>query len=164
MKLTVKRVERLKQPGRYADGNGLYLQILSEKNRSWVFRYERNGRERMLGIGPLHTFGLSEARQRARLARQQLQDGVDPLDAKAAAKAARAIEQAKTITFEAAAREYFAQTEQKWRNVKHSAQFLSSLESHVFDEIGNLPVAAIDSGQVLKVLEQHRNRYPGKQL
>ena len=103
-------------------------------------------------------------RQRARLARQQLQDGVDPLDAKAAAKAARAIEQAKTITFEAAAREYFAQTEQKWRNVKHSAQFLSSLESHVFDEIGNLPVAAIDSVQVLKVLEQHHNRYPGKRL
>jgi integrase len=98
------------------------------------------------------------------LARQKLQDGIDPLDAKAAAKAARAIEQAKTITFEAAAREYFAQTEQKWRNVRHSAQFLASLESYVFDKIGNLPVAAIDTGQVLKVLEQYHDRYPGQRL
>jgi integrase len=164
MRLTVKRVERLKQPGRYADGNGLYLQVISAKNRSWIFSYERNGRERMLGIGPLHTFGLREARELARLARQQLYDGIDPLEAKASAKAARAIEQAKTITFEAAAREYFAQTEQKWRNVKHSAQFLASMESYVFDKIGNLPVAAIDTGQVLRVLEQHHNKYPGKRL
>ena len=44
MALTKKRVEKLTQAGRYGDGHGLYLQVLSPTNRSWLFRYERNGR------------------------------------------------------------------------------------------------------------------------
>jgi hypothetical protein len=73
MKLTVKKIEQLKKkPGRYGDGHGLYLQVLSKTNQSWLLRYERGGgkergddgkkrrrgRERWLGLGPLHTFGL----------------------------------------------------------------------------------------------------------
>jgi hypothetical protein len=51
-KLTVKRVERLREPGRYSDGGNLYLQVTNADNRSWVFRYERDGRERAMGLGP----------------------------------------------------------------------------------------------------------------
>ena len=82
MKLTVKRVERLKDPGRYSDGQGLYLQIVNANNRSWVFRYERAGRERVMGLGPAHTLNLAEARDKARKARQLLLEGIDPLDAR----------------------------------------------------------------------------------
>ena len=81
MPLTVKRVAKLRDAGRYLDGNGLYLQVLSPSNRSWLLRYERGGRERWMGLGPLHAFDLDEARERARQARQQLADGIDPLDA-----------------------------------------------------------------------------------
>src|SRR5437762_3432148 len=94
--LTAKRVLKArKTPGRYPDGTvpGLYLQVTTPQTRtargaaSWILRFERDGYERMCGIGPLHTLSLKEARKRAKAARQQLADGVDPIDARKAAKA-----------------------------------------------------------------------------
>ena len=153
MALTVKRLERLTKPGRYGDGHGLYLQVVSRDNRSWLLRYERDGRERWMGLGPLHTIDLAEARDRARKARQQLLDGIDPLEAKAAARAETALAAARALTFEPAARQYFDAHERSWKNAKHRAQFLSTLTAYVFPKIGKLSVAAIDTGLVLKCIE-----------
>ena len=161
--LTVKRVERLKQKGRYSDGGGLYLQVNESGSKSWVFKYERtlrdgNGqpkrKEHMMGLGGLATFGLAEARERARLLRQQIKDGIDPLAAKRTAKAERELAAAKALTFAQATQAFYAQHEGQWRNRKHAAQFLSTLSTFAFPVIGNLSVAAIDTGLVLKVLEQ----------
>jgi integrase len=161
--LTVKRIARLKQKGRYSDGGGLYLQINESGSKSWVFKFERtvrdgNGqpkrKETMMGLGGLATFGLAEARERARLLRQQVKDGIDPLAAKRTAKAERELAAAKTLTFSEAAQQYFDQHESKWRNAKHRAQFIATLRDYAFPVIGNLPVAAVDTGLVLKVLEQ----------
>jgi integrase len=161
--LTVKRVERLKEKGRYADGGGLYLQVSESGAKSWVFKFERtvrdgNGqpkrKETMMGLGGLATFGLAEARERARLLRQQIKDGIDPLAAKRTSKAERELAAAKALTFAQAAQAFYAQHEGKWRNRKHAAQFLSTLSTFAFPVIGNLSVAAIDTGLVLKVLEQ----------
>ena len=153
-KLTEKKIAKLKAPGRYGDGHGLYLQVQSATNRSWLLRYERSGRgERWMGLGPLHTVDLKEARERARKARQQLLDGMDPLDARKAQRAAQALEAARTITFEAAAQAYFDAHERSWKNAKHRAQFVSTLQTYAYPKIGKLPVAAIDVGLVLKVIE-----------
>ena len=79
--LTAKRVATLlKRPGRYHDGHGLILVVINPNNASWQLRYQRNGRERWLGLGPLHTVTLKDARERARAARLQLLDGIDPID------------------------------------------------------------------------------------
>ena len=159
----MKRVERLRQRGRYADGGGLYLQVGEGGSKSWVFKYERtlrdsNGqpkrKEHMLGLGGLDTFCLAEARERARALRQQIKDGIDPFTAKRAAKTERELTAAKTLTFSEAAQQYFDQHESKWRNAKHRAQFIATLRDYAFPVIGNLPVAAVDTGLVLKVLEQ----------
>ena len=61
MALTVKQVSKLSKPGRYGDGRGLYLQITPAGVRSWLLRYERDGRERAMGLGPIHDFSLDEA-------------------------------------------------------------------------------------------------------
>lgn len=51
MKLNAKKVEQIrKKRGRYADGHGLYLQVVSPTNASWQLRYERSGRERWMGF------------------------------------------------------------------------------------------------------------------
>ena len=107
-----------------------------------------------MGLGGLATFGLAEARERARLLRQQIKDGIDPLAAKRTAKAERELAAAKALTFAQAAQAFYAQHEGQWRNRKHAAQFLSTLSTFAFPVIGNLSVAAIDTGLVLKVLEQ----------
>lgn len=155
MALTVKRVERAKDPGRYGDGKGLYLQITKDGVKSWLLRYERNGRERWMGLGPIGDFTLNEARERARKARQQLADGIDPIDAKRAAKAESKAIQDKTITFAEAAQSYFNQNAPSWQNSKHAAQFLATLRTYVFPIFGQRPIAEIDTDLVIKVFDQH---------
>jgi hypothetical protein len=67
MQLTAKRVATLvKRPGRYHDGHGLILVVVNPNNASWQLRYQRNGRERWLGLGPLHTVTLKDASERER--------------------------------------------------------------------------------------------------
>lgn len=134
---------------------GLLLVVVNKNNASWQLRYERHGRERWLGLGPVGIVGLAEARERARAARLQLLDGLDPIDMKRAAKAAAALAAAKAMSFQEAATQYFNQHAAKWRNRKHRDQFLSTLGAYVFPVIGTLPVGAIDTGLVLKCLEPH---------
>ena len=159
MALTAKKIDALrKKPGRYIDGGdlgrGLYLQV-TPNGASWLMRYERSGRERWMGLGALRDFSLSEARARARAQRQLLADGIDPLDLRKSERVKQALERAKAISFEAAAKQYSDVNQGKWESRKYSAQFLSSLKDHAFSIIGNLPVSAIDTGLVIKVLERH---------
>jgi hypothetical protein len=166
MALTAKRVARLRRkPGRYLDEQGLLLQVRSPTNVSWLFRYERDGHEHMMGVGSVKTLSLKEARLRARALRQQLLDGIDPLEAKNAKKAARKLEAAKALTFKQAAHQYFDEHKAIWRNSRGPrAQFLSTLEEYAFPIIGDLPVSAIDTPLVLEVLEQKHHNYPDQKL
>ena len=154
--LTAKIVERLKGEGRYKDGlmPGLYLQVSETGTKSWLLRYELNGQpERWMGLGSATIFSLAEARIRARAARQQLADNIDPLQAKREAKAAAKQAAAKKLTFGAAATEYAKQNEAKWTNAAWRASFMSSLQADAFPLIGDLDVAAIDTPDVLRVLD-----------
>jgi integrase len=152
--LSVKKLERLHDPGRYGDGHGLYLQVVSETNRSWLFRYERDGRERWLGLGALHAFDIDEARERARKCRQQLADGIDPAEARKVEQEHRALAAARNKTFRECAETYFNGNSDQWSNVKHRAQFLSTLKQYAFPIIGEVAVADVDTGLVLRVFEQ----------
>ena len=155
MRLTAKKCEREKRPGRYPDGHGLYLQVRGPQNRSFLFRYERNGKDTWFGLGPTHTVTLKEARERARAARLLLLDGIDPLAHRRAERAKLQAAKAKQITFKEAAEAAFAQREAAWRNRKHAAQWITTLRQFAFPLIGGLPVETIDTPLVLKVLEQH---------
>jgi integrase len=152
MPLTLKRIARLTRPGRYLDAHGLYLQVMSATNRSWLLRYELRGKKHWLGLGSLATFTLEEARQRARRARQLLADGINPLDAKRAERAQQAIAAAKNKTFSAVAAEFFDAHAGSWSR-KHHAAWQRTLATHAYPSIGNLPVAAIDEALVLNVLQ-----------
>jgi integrase len=138
-----------------ADGGNLYLQATladdGSVRRSWVFRYEFDGRRRDMGLGPLHTIGLAEARDRARNLRQQLLDDIDPLDARRAERTRRRLEAAKAMTFGACVEAYLATHEVAWRNEKHRAQWRMTLTQYC-KSISDLPVKDIDTDLVLRVL------------
>jgi hypothetical protein len=127
---------------RLLDGGGLYLQATLSKNggvnRNWVLRYERDGKRRDMGLGSLHDVGLAAARRKARELRERLVlDGVDPLAARneekverrAKEQAGRA-EQARTQTFRQCGEKYLSVHGHKWKNAKHAAQWLATLETY----------------------------------
>ena len=97
-RLTALDVKRAKRRGMYHDGGGLYLSIAANGSKSWTFRYGAQGRHH-LGLGPLHTIDLAEARERARQARVLLLDGKDPIAERRAQRAAQRLAEAKSITF-----------------------------------------------------------------
>jgi integrase len=166
MALTVKRVTLLTERGRYHDGRGLYLEVSTTGSRSWMLRYERadtrpgragKRRERWMGLGAVADYTLEEARERARKARQLLNDGIDPIELRRTERTCRAtaaaLAQAASITFEECSKQYYSYHSSKWKNAKHSAQFLSSLRMYAFPTFGKLPVAAIDTALVLKAID-----------
>ena len=87
-KLSSRKVTALAAPGRYGDGDGLWLEVSSTGNKAWWFRYMRGGRACDMGLGPLSLVSLAEARERAKDARRLLLRGVDPLEARSARRAA----------------------------------------------------------------------------
>ncbi len=85
-RLTARGVAAIAKPGFHADGGGLYLQISPAGGRSWVFRFQRQGRARWMGLGSVDLVSLREARQKALDAHKLLLDGRDPIDTRQAAR------------------------------------------------------------------------------
>lgn len=154
-RLNALGVKRLKKPGKYSDGYGLYLQIEASGTKSWVFRYKMRGRKnsRYMGLGSLITLSLLEARQRAEEQRKLIAQGIDPIEEREKALIAKALADAKAMTFKQSAEKYIDQHKAKWSNAKHAEQWASTLERYAYPVLGNLPVAAIDVGLVHKVLK-----------
>lgn len=152
--LSVREVATLKKPGTYFDGHGLALRVGPTGAKSWIFRYTgTDGRRHDLGLGPLHTIGLAEARELALTCRKQRLAGNDPLQAKQSAEQERRLTAAKkTLTFAQAAEEYIQAHAAGWRDPRAAPQWRSSLRDHANPVIGALPVDAIDTALVMQCL------------
>src|SRR5439155_10911120 len=150
-RLSAVALPKLK-PGMWHDGGGLWLQVRAG-SRSWLFRYSRDRKAKVMGLGPLHTIGLADARERAREARKLLLDGVDPIEAREVHRAAQRVSQATAMTFKQCAEAYIAAHQPGWKNPVHARQWPSTLETYVYPVFGALPVNAIDTALVTKAIE-----------
>jgi integrase len=154
-RLTARKVQMAKKlaPGMYYAGGGLYLQKTA-RGASWIYRYRVDKRRiREMGIGSLDLYGLKEASALALDARRLRHQGIDPIEHRRAARAQAKLDEVKSLTFDAAAEQYAAAHRAGWRSSKHATQWLTSLATHASPIIGAMPVAAIDTPMVLKVLE-----------
>ena len=144
--LTPTRIKQERKPGRYADGNGLYLQVSDTGARWWIWRGSVHSKRIERGMGSARLIPLAEARETARQWRRISKDGGDP-----------AIERDKdklqAMTFEDAARQVWGeQIQPHAKNPKDSTQWLTTLSNYAFPHIGSRPIGAITSGDVLRVL------------
>jgi integrase len=157
-RLNALRVEKQRKPGLYPDGNGVYLQVTLGANgsphKSWLFRFRMQGRrERKMGLGAFPAVSLQEARDKASSARKLCQDGVDPVESRKAERAKAKLADARSMTFNQCAKAYITAHRAGWRNIKHAAQWTTTLETYASPIFGTLPADAIDTTLVLKVLE-----------
>jgi integrase len=139
--------------GTYADGGGLYLQISKTGTKAWLLRYMMNGVSHNMGLGDFEKVTLKDARKKAQAAHSLVVDGIDPIAERNARKAALVVERAKAMTFEECARGYVEAHQHKWKSLKHGAQWTATLETYAYPIIGKLPVGAIETAHVVKVLE-----------
>ncbi|MBB1601077.1 site-specific integrase [Variovorax sp. UMC13] len=149
------QVSRLTKPGAHAVGGvaGLQLKINDAGARSWVLRTMVAGKRRDMGLGGFPDVTLAQAREKARAARAQVGEGVDPIQARQAARSASAAALAKAKTFDQCAAAFIKAKSGEWANAKHRAQWDSTLETFASPVIGGLLVQDVAVSNVLDVLE-----------
>ncbi|MDA1072004.1 MAG: integrase arm-type DNA-binding domain-containing protein [Proteobacteria bacterium] len=142
--LSAVQVRNIKEPGKYADGNGLYLVVDPSGARRWVLRTVVQGKRRDIGLGSTRLVSLAEARTKARDMRKLAREGGDPL-------AARRAEQA-IPTFKETAETVHGIRADGWRNPKHAAQWLKTLETYAYPAIGSRRVDHVDTADLEAIL------------
>jgi integrase len=154
-RLSARTVATKTVSGLYCDGGGLYLQVTPSGNKSWIFRYRSPLTQKLrdMGLGPIHSVGLSMARERAAAQRSAILNGRDPIDVREGESRKRALEAAKAVTFSQCAASYIESHRAGWRNEKHGDQWENTIKTYCAPVIGPLPVQDVDTGLVLKILE-----------
>jgi integrase len=149
--LTVKAIAASKAV-KLRDGGGLWL-VTKGNGRYWILDYRFGGKRREMGIGPLHTVGLAEARQKAERAREMVRKGIDPIEHRAIEAIEAAKAKAGVKTFGAYADAYVddAVKAGRWRGAKTEARWRNVLTNHAA-LIRDKPVAEIGVTEVLSVV------------
>ena len=143
MALSATRAKALREPGRYSDGGGLHLFISKRGAKSWVQRITIDGKRRDIGLGGFPVVSLAQARSKAADNRAAVAEGRDPL----AEKHAPAMP-----TFREAAHSVHKANMPRWRNARHIAAWIQTLERHAIPILGDRPLNRIDRTAVLRVL------------
>lgn len=153
--LSALEVGRLNKAGYHHVGgvSGLVLQVSKTGTKSWLMRVAVGGKRREIGLGGYPDVTLSGAREAARVVREKIKSGIDPVAERAAARSTLAAAVAGAMTFKIAAEKYIAANEAGWKSAKHAAQWASTLETYAYPTIGNLQVAHIDTQHVVGILE-----------
>jgi integrase len=159
-RFTARTVETIKKPGLHADGAGLYLHVSKNGARSWIFRWKRDGRLHDMGLGPLNTVSLAEARDKALACRKLKYEGRDPIEERRSQRQAVRLEGARAMTFRQCGDAYIAAHRAGWKNDKHAAQWPSTLTTYVYPIFGDQPVQIVDVALVMKALEPIWNAKP----
>ncbi|WP_040753659.1 tyrosine-type recombinase/integrase [Wenxinia marina] len=142
--LTAAFVRTAKTPGKYFDGHGLFLKVDAAGARRWVQRIVIRGKRVEMGLGSADLVTLAEAREAAHENRKVARAGGDPLRAKREAEAVPTFAEATRIVYDI--------NRPSWRNPKHAAQFLSTLETYAFPRIGQMSVADVTAADVEAIL------------
>ena len=166
--LTIKSIATNDDRTRLTDGEGLYLLLFVKGgSHSWRFDYTIEGRRKTLSFGTYPATTLSLARKKAEEARQQVRSGIDPSDARKAAK--KVIERRRNAdrlvaeglppvdSFEAIAREWYEKNARNWA-ASHADKIIGRLERDVFPWIGKKPVASIRPADLLELLRRVESR------
>lgn len=156
-KLSARFVQTVREPGRYGDGQNLWLVVQPSGSASWRFVYRFGGRQREAGLGSTAKVSLSDARERAAEYRRLLGEGRDPIEAKREAAAADA---ARVVTFAQVAHDYIESHRPSWSNPKHVAQWRSTLGPLYCSAIRDKAVADIGIDDILAVLRPVWNVRP----
>lgn len=153
--LSALEVQRLTKPGLYAVGgvSGLQLQVLPSGARTWVLRIVIGGKRRDMGLGGFPDVTLAGAREKAREARNLIEQGIDPIAQRAAARSALAASRGAEITFDECARKFIETKSVEWKNQKHGAQWSTTLETYASPIVGKLQVRDVTLAHIIKILE-----------
>ena len=147
-RLSARKVETISAPGLHADGGGLYLSVGPGASKRWAYVFRRYGKRREMGLGSASVVSLAEARRKAEEARRLQADGLDPIEARAAA----ASRQSQAVKFGEFADGLVADLSRGFHNKKHIAQWVMTLTTYAAP-LRSKPLDEVTTEDVLRVLK-----------
>ena len=141
-RLTVAKLRQAVEPGKYMDGDGLFLLVKPSGRRTWVQRVTIAGKRRDIGLGPHPLVGLARARGAAEDNRRMIRDGGDPLAERAPA----------TPSFAQAFEKVIDMHRPSWRNGKTEKRWRATVQTYAMKRLGRRRVDAINTADVMAVL------------
>jgi len=120
---------------------GFGLRVTARGARSFVLRYQAEGRDRVLTIGAYPTWTLAAARRQAGEYRRRIDSGEDILQK-------RRDERAESTVADAVAR--FLRTKQGLRSYK---DIEATLNNHLLPRIGEAKIASVRKHQIIEAVE-----------
>jgi hypothetical protein len=145
--IQVKKAKPGAKPYKMVDGSGLHLFVTPAGGKHWRYRYEFDGKEKLLRIASVSITDVRTTRDEAKVT---LRAGRDPNRAKRLERAVTTTTDSET--FEVLAREWHGLNKAEWTKI-HAADVINSLERDVFPELGAFPIREITAPMVLSALE-----------
>jgi integrase len=147
-------IRKLKKPGYYPDGGGLYIQVTASGGKSWLYRYKVDGKSRWKGLGGYgtHNVTLVLARKKAGDCRRLRAEGIDPISHANEESIRIKLAALKGKTFKQCAEEHIDSHKESWSNDKHVQQWTNTLTTYVYPVVGDLPVEEIDTALIERIL------------
>jgi len=151
----VKHANAKEKDYKLSDSKGLYLLVTKTGSKYWRLKYRFLSKEKVLALGVYPTVTLKQARKASELAKEQLEQGIDPSQARKAKKAE--LTEAQSNNLENLTREWHLQQTKKWSQ-SYSEKVLRSVERDLFPYLGTLPLDQISPPQLLAVLRRVESR------
>ena len=156
--LSIKQAKPKEKQYKLTDGEGMYLRVYPNGSKYWQLQYWFDGKQKILSFGVWPNISLKEARDERFAAKKLIKEGIEPNDKKKERLVVESFERdmekiRKISTFQIVTHEWFSRQSTQWTE-RHSKGVLSSLEMHVFPDLGEIPIADISNQNVIATLRK----------
>jgi len=156
--LSIKQAKPKDKQYKLTDGEGMYLRVYPNGSKYWQLQFRFEGRQKILSFGVWPDISLKEARDKRFEAKKKIKEGINPIEEKKEIlKSHNFIQEEKklreTTTFNMVAKEWFSRQSLQWTE-RHSRDVLSSLNMHVYPDLGEMPISSILKQDLISTLRK----------
>ncbi|HAE75251.1 MAG TPA: integrase, partial [Alphaproteobacteria bacterium] len=156
--LSIKQAKPKDKQYKLTDGEGMYLRVYPNSSKYWQLQYWFDGKQKILSFGVWPETSLKEARDKRFEAKKKIKEGINPIEEKKEIlKSLDLIQEEEkireTTTFKMVAKEWFSRQSLQWTE-RHSRGVLSSLNMHVYRDLGEMPIYSISKQDIISTLRK----------
>jgi len=156
--LSIKQAKPKKKQYKLTDGEGMYLRVYPNGSKYWQLQFWFEGKQKILSFGVWPDISLKEARDKRFVAKKIIKEGINPIEEKKEIlKSHNFIQEEEklreTTTFNMVAKEWFSRQSLQWTE-RHTRGVLSSLNMHVYPDLGEMPISSILKQDIISTLRK----------